>query len=140
MLICDTSGLLAYFDASDRHSAAVSSAIEADPGPFIVSPYVIAELDYLLATRRGVDAERAALDELSGGAWVLAAFDAADLRAASAVVARYRDQDLGLADASLVVLAGRYRTDRLLTLDRRHFTVVRSAKGAPFTLLPEAPS
>jgi predicted nucleic acid-binding protein len=38
VLVCDTSGLIAYFDASDAHHGAVSAAVEADPGPFIVSP------------------------------------------------------------------------------------------------------
>jgi predicted nucleic acid-binding protein len=36
----------------------------------------------------------------------------------------------------LVVLAQRYRTDRLLTLDHRHFRVLRTQAGKPFTLLP----
>jgi predicted nucleic acid-binding protein len=97
---------------------------------------VLAELDRLLATRRGVDAELAALRELSGGAWELAAFGATDLTAARQVVERYRDQEIGLADASLVVLAARHRTNRLLTLDRRHFGVVRTSAGKPFVLVP----
>lgn len=58
MLICDTSALLAYFDQSDAHHARTTAVLAADPGPFVVSPYVLAELDYLLATRRGVEAER----------------------------------------------------------------------------------
>jgi uncharacterized protein len=138
VLLCDTSGLLAYLDASDAHWARVSTVIEANPGPFVVSPYVIAELDYLLATRRGVGAELAALSELSGGAWELPTFDASDLREACSIVDRYQDQDIGVADASLVVLAHRYRTDRLLTLDHRHFRVIRTKAGRPFTILPEA--
>jgi uncharacterized protein len=110
--------------------------IEADPGPFIVSPYVLAEIDYLLATRRGVTAELAAMSELSGGAWDLPCCDATDLRRAHGVIEQYRDQSTGLADASLVILADRYRTDRLLTLDHRHFRVLRTRTGKPFTLLP----
>jgi len=51
MLVSDTSGLPAYFDASDAHCAEVSAITEAGPGPFVVSPYVVAELDYLLAAR-----------------------------------------------------------------------------------------
>lgn len=137
MLVCDTSGLVAYFDASDAHHADVSASIEADPGPFVVSPYVLAELDYLLATRRGVREELAALSELSGGAWDLPACDAADIRRAQNVIDRYQDQNIGLADASLVVLAARYRTDRLLTLDHRHFRVIRTVNGKPFTVLPQ---
>lgn len=138
MLICDTSGLLAFFDASDAHNAVVTAAIDGDPGPFVVSPYVLAELDYLLATRRGVPAELTALSELTGGAWDLAALDQADLGGARDIIDRYSDQAIGLADASLVVLAHRYRTDRLLTLDRRHFHVLRTIAGKSFTLLPSA--
>lgn len=136
MLICDTSGLLAYFDASDAHHARVAATIAVDPGPFVVSPYVLAELDYLVATRRGVAAEVGVLAELAGGAWDLPGLDAADLRQAQAVIHRYQDQGIGLADASLAVLAARYRTERLLTLDHRHFRVVRTLAGKPFKLLP----
>lgn len=137
MLVCDTSGLLAYFDASEPHCAQVSAVIEADPGPFVVSPYVVAELDYLLATRRGEHAELIAMTELSGGAWELPSFECRDLRQACGVIDRYQDQGIGVADASLVVLAQRYRTDRLLTLDHRHFRAIRTTGGRPFSVLPE---
>jgi predicted nucleic acid-binding protein len=136
VLICDTSCLLAYFDESDAFSARVSAVIEADSGPFVISPYIVAELNHLLATRRGTPAEIAVLEELSSGAWDLAEFGRAEVRQALAVIDRYSDQDLGLADASLVVLAARYRTDHLLTLDRRHFGVVRAIDGTRFTLVP----
>lgn len=136
MIICDTSGLVAYFDSSDAHHPQVREAIESDPGPFVVSPYVLAELDYLLATRRGTSAELAALDELSSGAWDLPAFAAVDLGRAHDVIDRHHDQNIGLADASLVILADRYRTERLLTMDLRHFQVLRTMKGKRFTLLP----
>jgi predicted nucleic acid-binding protein len=136
VLICDTSGLLAFFDANDAHYDSVSSAIDSDAGPFIVSPYVVAELDYLLTTRRGVRAELAALHELSGGAWELATIERSELRSIGSVIERYADQSIGVADASLVILAQRYRTNRLLTLDRRHFSVIRTASGRRFTLMP----
>jgi len=97
---------------------------------------VHAEVDYLLATRRGVREKLLAVRELSGGAWELPAFDSADVRQAADIVERYADQIIGLADASLVILAARYRTDRLLALDHRHFRVIRTASGRPFTLVP----
>lgn len=103
------------------------------------SPYVVAELDYLLATGRGVHAELAVLTELSGGAWELPSIDPSDLRDACAMIERYQDQEIGVADASLVVLADRYRTDRLLNLDQRHFRVVRTAAGTPLTCCPKHP-
>ena len=59
-----------------------------------------------------------------------------DMAAAANVVAAYADLGIGLADASLVVLAGRFETNRILTLDERHFRTLRTPAGEPFTLLP----
>lgn len=135
-LIVDTSALLAYFDASEPDHAAVEKEIGASSGLLIVSPYVLAELDYLVATRHGVDAELAMLEELAGGAWELVGFDADDLRNAHSIIAQYRDQKIGVADASNVVLAERYATRTIVTLDRRHFEVLRPITGDRFSVLP----
>jgi predicted nucleic acid-binding protein len=102
----------------------------------VVSPFIIAELDYLVATRIGVTEELAVLGDLSGGAYVLPEFSAADLGRARMVIERYRDQGIGVADASIVILADRLSTKRVLTLDHRHFSVLRPLSGGRFTILP----
>lgn len=102
----------------------------------MVSLYVVAELDYLVGTRIGVAAELAVLRELAGPGYELAEVDAALLAAAADVVEQYADLNIGVTDASIVVLAQRHRTDRVLTLDRRHFDVLRTADGSSFTVLP----
>lgn len=135
MIIADTSGLLAYFNVDEPRHTRVRQALAATDAPIIVSPFVIAELDYLVATRLGVPAELAVLSELSGGAYDLVQLTAGELRACGDVIDRYRDQDIGVTDASLVVLAHRFDTTRILTLDRRHFDVLRSIDGAPFDIL-----
>ncbi len=43
---------------------------------------------------------------------------------------------LGGADASVIALAERHSGTQIATLDHRHFTVVRPAHCAAFTLLP----
>ena len=45
------------------------------------------------------------------------------------LLGRYGGLRLGLADASVVVIAGAARTTRLLTLDERHFRSVRPLGG-----------
>ena len=65
-MIVDTSALLAYFDANEPQHQAVSEAIESSDETLVVSPYVIAEVDYLVLTRHGSEAERAVLAELAG--------------------------------------------------------------------------
>ena len=135
-MIVDTSALLAYFDASERHHEAVAEVIENSDEPLVVSPYVVAELDYLVATRVGVEAELAVIRELSSGAWDLAAIGTAELEQAGSIVAKYRDQDIGVADASNVVLAHRHQTRTIVTLDHRHFAVLRPINGGRFTVVP----
>jgi uncharacterized protein len=135
-VIVDTSALLAFFDRSEPDHAAVAAAIARTTEPLVVSPYVVAELDYLVATRHGVEAELAVLDELASGAWDLAAFSPPDLVAARQLVERYADQAVGVADASIVVLAARYETRRIATLDHRHFDVLRPLDGGRFKIVP----
>lgn len=136
MIVADTSGLLALFNArGPRHNQA-RHVVEREKEPLVVSPFVMAELDHLVATRLGVDAELAVLRELAGGAYHLPEIGIDDLHECAAVIERYSDQEIGLADASLVVLAARHSTRQILTLDHRHFRVLRPVGGGRFRLLP----
>jgi predicted nucleic acid-binding protein len=106
------SALLAYFDAPEPGHSRVAAVLDASTHLLIVSPYVVAGLDYLVATRHGVDAELAVIDELAGGAWELAGCDASDLAPARSIIAQYRNQEIGVADAANVVLAQTIRHSR----------------------------
>jgi predicted nucleic acid-binding protein len=89
-----------------------------------------------VVSRLGVSAELAVLRELTGGAWDLPAIDVEELVKACAVIERYADQDIGVADASNVILAERYRTRTIVTLDHRYFDVLRPLNGGRFRILP----
>jgi hypothetical protein len=65
----------------------------------------------------------------------LESFAAEDVDAARRVIERHSDLGISLADASIVVLAGRHDVRDVLTLDERHFRVLM-AKRRPFRLLP----
>jgi uncharacterized protein len=136
LTIVDTGALLALFNRREPQHEEVAGHVTARAGSLVVSPFVVAELDYLLATRIGVEAELAALAELGSGAYELPAMTKRDLVDATAVIVRYRDQSIGIADASLVVLAERFETLEILTLDRRRFSVLRPIRGGRFRLVP----
>ena len=136
MILLDASGLFAAVNEVQPQHEAVRQALDLARRPFVLSPFVLAELDYLIATRVGVDAELALLDEVARGAYDLTPLDEDDVAEARTIVATYRDLDIGLADASIVVLAGKFRTNRVLTLDERHFRALRTPDGKPFELLP----
>lgn len=135
MIILDTSGLLAAIDAGQRLHVRAADALRTASPPWILSPFVLAELDYLLATRVSQRAERALLAEVGRGVYRLESFTSDEVAAAERLIARHADLDIGLADASIVGLADRYDVRDVLTLDERHFRSLR-VRGRPFRLLP----
>lgn len=136
-IVVDTSGILAAKDESHPDHQSVATTLLGSADDLVVSPFVVAECDYMLATRLGAAAAREFLGEVADGAYQLAEFDAGDVAAANGVIDRYADVRIGIADASMVVLAARYQTTTILTFDERHFRPVAPLWGAPaFTLLP----
>lgn len=140
MIVLDTSGLLSAIDSAQRHHQACAAALASARGPLLLSPFVLAELDYMLATRVGEAARLALLDEVARGAYQLERFDTDDVRIARDVIRRYPGLEIGLADASIVVLAARHAVRDVLTLDVRHFSAVRQLNGRAFRLIPDGAS
>jgi predicted nucleic acid-binding protein len=136
VIVLDTGGLYAALDANEAlHGRAVAALVAAAP-PRVVSPFVLAELDYLVGSRVGHKARMALLEEVVRGAYQLESFSSEDVSHARRIMERYDDLRIGLADASVVVLANRHRTLDLLCTDQRHFRAIRGIGGKPFRLLP----
>ncbi|MFF4604562.1 PIN domain-containing protein [Streptomyces sp. NPDC001339] len=138
--IADTSALLAIFNRHDAEHAACRTA-RSRIGHLVISPMVLAELDYLVITRIGADAAIRVLDHIMEKG-DLRRYEvpevAPHLRVARALMARYKDLEIGLTDAMNAALAAEFRTDAVLTLDREHFRVIRPLTGhACFRLLPD---
>ena len=121
MILLDTSGLLSALFADQNHHEACAQVLRDAEPPFILSPFILAEADYLILKFGGVVAERLFLQEVVRGAYELALFDQRDMRSAALVVDNYSDLGVGIADASIVALAARTNCREVLTLDLRHF-------------------
>jgi len=135
VILLDTSGLLAALDASESHHTEAAASLAAARPPLLLSPFVLAELDYLIASRVGPAARASLLEEVERGAYLLEPMTGADVAGAHAVIQRCADLEISLADASIVVLAERHRVRDVLTLDERHFRVL-AADGKSLRLLP----
>lgn len=135
-LIVDAGGLYAQADAADPQHHAVISLLRRERAPLYTTELALAEADYLILTRLGVDVELAFLQDLVAGTFLVECLTASELEVARDVVSRYRDLRLGLSDAALVVLAKRLNTRRILTFDERAFRTVAPLQGGGFTVLP----
>jgi len=76
------------------------------------------------------------LSSFDGRPFKLAPLSAADIPGIAAILAKYKDLGIQLADASLVHLANREGIETVFTLDRRDFGVLRPARGKKLRLIP----
>jgi predicted nucleic acid-binding protein len=136
VIVLDTSGLLAAIDASQPMHSRSASALTTDPGPFLLSPFVFAELDYMLSKYVGQAARMELLDQVVAGAYSLEPFSAAEVEEATDLMKSHEDLRISLADSSVVVIARRRGCRDLLTLDERHFRVLPGPHSRAFRLLP----
>jgi predicted nucleic acid-binding protein len=131
----DTGGLYALLDSSDSYHQAADAAINGYDGPLLLSPLILAETDYLVSKRLGRRAAHAFLTEVTDKVYRLVGFDDEEMESAAGLVNTYADMDVGIADASVAVIAARCRTVDLLSVDR-HFRAIRPLWGTAFRLLP----
>ncbi|MGP4084358.1 type II toxin-antitoxin system VapC family toxin [Streptomyces sp. KR55] len=140
--MADTSVLLAVYNRKDEHhERAVQSLSLVDR--LVVSPMVLAELDYHLATRIS---GRAAADALASlRAWAstdrlkLATVGWPLLSEAERLMRTYSDHDaIGLTDALNAVLAWSLPQPVLLAIDHHYRNVIapRTGSEAPLQVIP----
>jgi len=135
-LIVDSGPLVASADKRDPARVPVQEALLHDRGPLVLPAPVGAEVDYLVGKKLGRGARLAFVDDLAAGRFVVDCLESDDYAAVARLERQYADLDPGLADLSIVILARRFGTRRILTFDERHFRVIRPLQGGTFTLLP----
>jgi uncharacterized protein len=141
IVVADTSGIIASSDRNARESAMCREILQ-QAGTVVISPLVLTEVDHLAKARFGSHARTAIMDFVLAQArqtrFQIPETGIEILETARLVQKQYASLDLDLADAVNVGLAAQYRTDAILTLDRRDFRVVRPLTPHKwFRLLPD---
>ena len=136
MILLDTSGILAALFEDQNHHEECAQVMRDDEGPLILSPFVLAEADYLILKYGGLDAEQMFLEDVDLGRYLLAEYHQRWLGDTRRMVHRYRDMNIGITDASLIILAEHYNCRDVLTLDLRHFRAMRPISKKSFRILP----
>ncbi len=141
--IADTNALIRLLTpAFSRHREHADALAEIEY--LVISPMVMAELDYMITQRSGTKSalKTARFIEANTARRKFAVADVAPhLSVAIAVAEGYKDADggkgIGLTDAMNVALAAAYDTDLMFTSDK-HFRMVRPLTGHDaFRLLPD---
>lgn len=136
MILIDTSGLLAALFPDQNHHEECARALREAKPPRILSPFVLAEVDSLILRYAGVEAQAALIDEVARGVYDVEKFSRRDYAGIVRLLHRHAALKIGLADASIIMLADRHDTKDVLTLDLHHFRAIRPITRKNFRILP----
>lgn len=131
-VVLDTSAVLAFMVAEDDFNAAATAFFAGVDEDLVTTPVAIAEMDHLVTQRGGLDAAQVLWSNFEDGAFTVRWW--ADAMSETLAIARAHPR-IGLADASLVALAGLLRTNRIATFDT-NFRSLTTPRGDSFRMLP----
>jgi len=135
-LLLDTNGLVCLADRREPEHLRIRRILETTDESLIVPVTVLPEVDYFISRRVGAASAVALLQDIVDGELRLEQLLPTDLPRCIELMRQYADSNIGFVDASIVAIAERLGVRRILTLDRRHFGIIRPRHCDAFTLLP----
>ena len=134
--LVDTGILLALANRRDANHQAAVTLLSSLREALLVPTPVLTEAAYLANRVLGVEAEAALVASLGRGEMQLEEITCEDCLRAAEILRVYAEARIGFVDASLVAVAERLKIRRVLTVDRRHFGMIRPRHCDAFEILP----
>lgn len=132
MILVDAGFLYALLDKDDAWHARAKAAATDIKEKWITTWPVLTEAVHLIARWVGVEQSIALVQDVAGGDIAMWDMPPQVTRAVPALMKRYADLPMDLADASLVLLAESLKHGRILTTDERDFRAYRWKSRRPF--------
>lgn len=127
MILVDTGPFIALFDPKDRLHSRAREVLQKLRGPFATTLPVLTEAFHILTpSSLGSENLRAFVLRRGVSVWRM---DEVAIARAFHLMETYRDQDMDLADASLITSAEFLKSRKVFTFDRADFSVYRIRKG-----------
>jgi uncharacterized protein len=136
-LVLDTGPVLALLDETDPDHERCVALIEGAREPLVVVAPALVEIDYWIRKRLQPRAWTVFIEDIALGAYRLEQVDAEDLLRVAELEQKYEKLDLGMVDAAVIAVCERLREEKVATLERRHFGIVRPRHCKRLRLLPD---
>lgn len=133
--LLDTGVLLAALAKNDDLHELCALAIEEEPD-LLLPEVVLPELAYLVLRDMDYPTWVGFLREVADGVLPVLATTPVDLARAAQIMERYADARIDFVDSVLVAFAERLNIRRILTVDHRHFRIVRPKHCPSFDIIP----
>ncbi len=136
-VLVDAGPLVAVLDESDGDHQRCVSVLKRLSDPMITTWPVVTEAMYLLGqTHNPLDSQEALLTMLDRQLVLVVELRREDLPRLRALIRKYRDLPMDLADATLVRVGEREAVRQGFTLDKRDFQVYRLGRRETLTIIP----
>jgi len=136
--LLDTGFLYALVDDKDAHHNAVFEARSLVRGQIVLPIPAVTEACYFVRRNLGIAALADFLESLAGTTDL--SFEvpiASDYTRSAEILCKYNDSNIDFVDACIAAMAERLNITRILTVDRRHFSMFRPVHCEAFELLPQ---
>jgi uncharacterized protein len=134
LIVADTGAIIALLDADDQHHFVVRQLFLDTGSQWLLPWAILPEVDYLLHRLVGEKSQRAFMEDLATGSFLVEWGQELDLVRARALCEKHRSLRIGLVDACVIAVAERVKAQAIATLDLRHFGAIKIS-GKP-RLLP----
>ena len=134
MILVDAGPLVALANRADAHHLECVETLQRLRGPLGTVWPALTEAVYLV--RRWPRAQAEVLSLVETGALRVLPLGREDLPRVRALMEKYRDLPMDLADAALVRVAERERIKTIFTIDRRDFSLYRPLGLGRFRIAP----
>lgn len=133
--VADTDFVVALLNQTDkRHSDVIP--IYTQLSSILLSQTVLTEVAYLIGREAGIQTVVAFLRGLFSSRFRLIALVEADVDRVAEILQVYADSRIDFIDASVMAVAERYGSTKVLTLDQRDFRLFQPKHCNSFEILP----
>ncbi len=133
--LIDTGFLLAVLDEEDFQHRVCTTALEAEIAPYLPEA-VLPELAYLVLRDLGYRVWIAFLNSIAEGELPILSTELQDLKRAAEILEKYADSKIDYVDVIIMAIAERLDIKRILTVDRRDFSLFRPRHCDAFEIIP----
>jgi len=133
--LMDTGFLLAVLDADDEHHEICAKALLAEPNP-ILPDLVLPELAYMVLRELGHTVLVDFLNSIVRGELKLEKSTPEDLARTAEILDKYADSRIDFVDCVIAAMAERLKIQRIMTVDRLHFQLLRPKHCSYFVIIP----
>lgn len=137
LYLLDSGFLYALIDEKDVHHKLVSDSRLLVNGHILFPAPAITEVAYFVKRNLGIQMLAEVIESLSTRTdFSFELLTHLDYTRTAEILRKYNDANVDFVDACIVAMAERLNFTKILTIDRRHFSIFRPEHCEPFEILP----